>query len=328
MKIHIFAIVIALSLAWSITSFAQDSDADAQLRQQEREAYAAAKRLNTADGWEIFINNYPESFYIEQARKMRDAAIVNEYCSPKTTLKQLVTYIDEERVQEPRIKLFYANLVNNPTHSYRYEHMDVGFNGCTGEVVERITFADGSRTRLNHFYFNEQGLLTRCDIMGSRGKSSTITYTYGYDNLHSFYLKTSSRQDGVVIDYEPFFNSADKLEILTSDSNHKKKWVFTYKDNGPLQKLAVTNGDKRRVLVYNDGYIIREETEGKVLRYAYDYDNTTFKKYLIGINEIEGEAVVHERKFDYVIDAKGRITSVDVTQDGEPVMTITRSYSN
>ena len=165
MKIHIFAIVIALSLAWSITSFAQDSDADAQLRQQEREAYAAAKRLNTAEGWEIFINNYPESFYIEQARKMRDAAIVNEYCSPKTTLKQLVTYIDEERVQEPRIKLFYANLVNNPTHSYRYEHMDVGFNGCTGEVVER----------LESFLFQRAGIAY---TLRHHGKSRKIVNDY------------------------------------------------------------------------------------------------------------------------------------------------------
>ena len=327
MKKHITALIIAASFLWSITAIAQDFDPEVQQRQLEREAYAEAKRMNTADGWEIFINNFPESFYIEQARKMRDAAIVNEYCSAKTTLQQLVTYIDGESVQEPRIKLFYANLVNNPTHSYRYEHMDVGFNGCIGHVEEHITFADGTKPRVNHFYFNEQGLLTRCEIMGDRGKPATITYTYGYDNLHSYYLKSSTRNNEPSIDYEPVFNSVDKLEVLTSDSNNKKKWVYTYKDNGPLQKLVVTNGDKRRVLVYNDGYIIREETGGKVFRYYYDYDSVTFKKYLIGINEVDDNGTGHERKFNYKIDSKGRITIVYVTQDGEPVMTITRSYS-
>lgn len=325
MKTYIIAVTIAL--IWPALIIAQDFDAEAQQRQLEREAYAEAKRLNTADGWEIFINNYPESFYIEQARKMRDAAIVNEYCNPRTTLQQLVTYIDEEKVQEPRIKLFYANLVNNPNHSYRYEHMDVGFNGCTGHVEERITFADGSKPRVNHFYFNPQGLLTKCDIMGNKGKITTIEYTYGYDNLHSYFLKSSTRNDEPTIDYEPFFNSADKLELLTSDGNNKMKWVYSYNDNGALQKLVITNGDRRRVLVYNDGYIIREETGGKTFRYYYDYDSATFKKYLIGISQISDDENRQEKKFNYKIDTKGRITSVDITQNGDPLMTITRSYS-
>lgn len=310
----------------TLTATAQQSGDNVQ-RQVEREAYAEARRLNTVDAWEIFINNYPESFFIEQARKMRDAAIVNSYCNRNVTLERLTAYIDEETAQEPRIRIFYANLVNNPTHSYRYEHMDVGFNGCTGRVDERITFADGSKPRNNYFIFNEQGLLTESGIMGSKGNVVTTNYTYAYNNLHGFTLHSTTKKGGTTVDYEPFFNAADKLEILTSDgSTRKHKWVYHYNDKGALARLSVTDGDKRRVLVYNDGYIIREEADGKVFRYYYDYDSATFKKYLIGISEVQENGPGHERKFNYKIDTHGRITSVEITQDGAPVMTITRSY--
>lgn len=319
-------VTLLMLAAVSFAAVAQQGDDKVQ-RQVEREAYQDAKRLNTVDGWEIFINNYPESFFIEQARKFRDAAIVNRYCNGSTTLEQLTTYIDEEKVQEPRIRMFYANLVNNPTHSYRYEHMDVGFNGCTGTVTETITFADGSRKRTNTFVFNEQGLLTESSIMGSKGNVVKTTYTYDYDNLHGYRLKSATRRGGATVDFDVFFNANDKLEIITSDgTTHKRKWVLTYNDNGALTKLVSTDDDKRRVLVYNDGYIIREETEGRVLRYYYDYDSATMKKYLIGISEIEADGPGHERKFNYKIDTHGRITMVEITQDGAPEMTITRTY--
>ena len=317
--------IIATLLLCTAPVAAQNQPATDQ-RAAEREAYAEAKRMNTVDGWEIFINNYPESFFIEQARKYRDAAIVNNYCNRNTSLERLVTYIDEEQAQEPRIRIFYANLVNNPTHSYRFEHMDVGFNGCAGRVNEHITFADGSKPRDNVYVFNEQGLLIESQVTGSRGNVVTTTYTYNYDNLHGYTLHTSSRKGGATVDYEPFFNADDKLEILTSDDTHKKKWVYTYNEKGALQKLVITDGDRRRVLVYNDGYIIREETQGRVFRYYYDYDSATFKKYLIAISEIEDDGPGHERKFSYKIDTHGRLTKVIITYDGQPEMTITRSY--
>ena len=74
--------------------------------------------------------------------------------------------------------------------------------------------------------------------------------------------------------------------------------------------------------------IIRQESAGSVLRYLYDYDSATFKKYLIGITQIETETPQPERKFEYQIDTRGRITSVTVTQDGKTLMTISRKYTN
>ncbi|MBR5727557.1 MAG: hypothetical protein IKX39_02815 [Muribaculaceae bacterium] len=321
-KIYILLAMATMALA------ATAQQTDEELKEQrfiEREAYNTARSLNTIDAWEIFLNNYPESYYVEQARKMRDAAIVRKYCNEKTTLAQLTEYIDENAAQEPRIRTFYANLVNNPTHSYRFEHMDVGFNGCTGRVDEHITFADGSKPRDCYFIFDEKGLLVKSSIMGTRPKPVVTTYSYNYDNLHGYALKQMNRA-GAKSDFEVFYDDNDKLEILSSHNG--QKWVLTYNDHGAISKVVITDGATRRTLVYNDGYIIREETGGKALRYLYDYDSATFKKYLIGINEVDRETPGGERKFDYEIDMKGRITRCTITQDGKAVMTLTRTYSN
>lgn len=323
MKRYITILAIA-GLALGLA--AQDTDeAIKEQRAIEREAYHEARRLNTVEGWEIFINNYPDSYFIEQACKMRDAAVVNSYCNSATTLEQLNTYIEQPGAKEPRIRTFYANLVNNPTHSYRYEHMDVGFNGCTGRVDEHIVFHDGSPARDNFFIFDDKGLLVTSSIQGTRSRPVVINYSYDYDKLYGYRLRSASKDGGLTHLYEAFYDDNDKLEILASDN--KSKWVYTYNDNGALSKLVVTDGNTVRTLVYNGGYIIREEVGRKVLRYLYDYDTATKKKYLIAINELNGQEVVHERKLDYSIDTHGRVTRVDLTLDAVPLMTITRTYS-
>ncbi|MBR3100595.1 MAG: hypothetical protein IKH19_02450 [Muribaculaceae bacterium] len=319
-------LVIAITaVVWMSTPITAQVPTDPQsLRQEERDAYNAARHDNTVDAWEIFMNNYPDSYYREQARKNRDAAIVTHYCNARTTLDQLVAYIDDVSAQEPRIRLFYANLVNNPTHSYRYEHMDLGFNGCTGTVKEHIEWADGkTRPRDNRFVFNAQGLLTQSAIMGSNGKLVVRDYTYGYDNLHGYSIRTMMRGKETV-QYAPFYDESDKLQSLKGTDN--SAYAYTYGDYGVLSKLVVADGKTSRTLLYHDGYIIREETGGKALRYLYDFDTATGKKYLIAIREMADGQTVHERTFDYKVDTRGRLTRVVVSQDGKPQMTITRSY--
>ena len=294
------------------------------VRQELRDAYNNARRLGTVEAWEIFINNYPESLYIEQARKNRDNAIVNSYCNPETSLQQLVGYIEDNVAHEPRVRLFYANLVNNPTHSYRYEHMDIGFNGCTGRVDEHIEFANGAKPRDNYFVFNDKGLLIEQCVMGSKGNKRVASYTYGYDNLHGYSLKTCKMSDAKPSMSEVEYDRNDKLQSIAIDES---RWTYHYNEYGALNKLVSQAGKSTRTLVYNDGYIIREETAGKVLRYLYDYDSATMKRYLIGINEMQDGVAVHERKVEYEIDSKGRITKAVITQDGALQMTITRTYS-
>lgn len=293
-------------------------------RQEVRDAYNAAHRVGTVEAWEIFINNYPESPRVEQARKMRDNAIVNSYCNDETTLARLVEYIEENIAHEPRIRTFYANLVNNPTHSYRFEHMDIGFNGCTGRVDEHIEMGDGSRSRHNYFIFDEKGLLVEQSIMGRRGKARVTTYDYAYDNLHGYSLKAVHYQ-GKTTSVQATHDRNDKLLALAGG---ELKWNYTYNDMGALSKLIMSDGKIARTLLYNGGYIIREETAGKVLRYLYDWDSATFKKYLIAVNEIVGGETIHERKVDYSIDTKGRITRAVITLDGTHQMTITRTYTD
>ena len=245
------------------------------------------------------------------------------YCNEKVTLESLTAYMDTMRAVDPEVKLFYSNLVNNPTHSYRIEHLDLGFNGCTGRVEEQVTLADGSK-RDNVFIFNDKGLLTQSSIQGSKGKKTVINYTYSYSPQRGFVLKQSKRK-GKTINYAPIYNDEDRCVSLKGDNGSRQD--YTFNENGHITKRVITQpGSEKRTLVYQDGYVIREERGDKVFRYHYDFDTATGKKFLIAIKELKGTDVVHERTFDYDIDTHGRYPRVVIKQDGKHQMTIVRSY--
>lgn len=297
---------------------------NAQVNEEERAAYHQASQAGTVKAWQSFIDNFPDGRYTEQARKLRDAAIVANYCNEKVSLAALADYIDTARAYEPRIRLFYGNLVNNPTHSYRIEHLDVGFNGCTGRVDEKVVMADGSK-RDNVFVFNDQGLLTQSIIQGSKGGKTVVDYAYSYDNLHGFSLK-QSKSKSKIINFAPLFDTNDRRVTIKGDNGSRQD--YTFNENGQLTKLVITQDKgEKRTLLYKDGYVIREEVGGRAFRYHYDLDPATGKKFLIAIKELKGTDVVHERTFDYDIDTHGRYTRVGITLDGKPQMTITRTYS-
>ncbi len=244
-------------------------------------------------------------------------------CNEQVTLEDLTAYMDSTRNVNRHVKLFYSNLVNNPTHSYRIEHLDLGFNGCTGRVDEQVVLADGTR-RDNVFIFNEQGLLTQSIVQGSKGVKTETNYGYSFDEVLGFTLKQSQSKNRT-IKYAPIYGEHGYRASLKGDNGTRQDFAFN--ERGQLTKRVITpaRGDKR-TLLYQDGYVVREETGGKVLRYHYDYDTATGKKFLIAIKEIKGNEVVHERTFDYHIDTHGRYTRVAVSLDGKPQMTITRSY--
>ena len=316
MTIRIQILALALSLLPAVMT--------AQTRNEEQEAYNEARRTGTVEAWDIFLNNYPDSYYVPQARLNRDDAQVRSYCTATTPLDRLVAYIDNDEAQQPRIKLFYANLVNNPTHSYRYEHHRVGFNGCTGRVSETVTLPNGKK-RYNVFTFDPRGLLVESRITEDDGKAVTTTYGYAYDNLHGHVLNAATTS-GKRLDYAPFYDNAnDKLTSLKCSNGQRIN--FTYNEFGSLQCMSIVevNG-RRRALFFRDGYVVREEVGDTVWRYQYDFNETTGKKYLISVKEIVGKNVIHERKYDYKIDDRGRFTRVDIILDGKPEMTIQRSY--
>lgn len=258
-----------------------------------------------------------------QAQDKVDEDIIGTLCNKAVTLEALNNYMDTARAVEPRVKLFYANLVNNPTHSYRIEHLDVGFNGCTGRVTEQVAMADGSK-RDNEFVFNEQGLLTQSTIQGSKGNKVVVNYSYTYEPSHAYTLKQNKRK-GKTINYAAFYDEGNHRVTIKGDNQSRQD--YTYNEKGQLTKLVITpaKGDKR-TLIYQDGYVIREEVGSKVYRYHYDFDTATGKKFLIAIKELKAGAVVHERTFDYDIDTHGRYTRVSIALDGKHQMTITRSY--
>ncbi len=244
-------------------------------------------------------------------------------CSEQVSLEDLAAYIDTMRPADPHVKLFYCNLINNPTHSYRIEHLDVGFNGCTGRVDEQVVMADGSK-RDNVFIFNEQGLLVKSVIQGAKGAKTEVNYTYSYDDVLGYTIK-QSKSKKLTINYAPIYGDHGRRDVLKGDNGSRQD--FTYNDQGHLTKRVVTpaKGNKR-TLLYQGGYVVREETGGKVYRYHYDFDTATGKKFLIAIDELKGNDVVHKRTFDYDIDTHGRYTRVAIALDGKPQMTITRSY--
>ena len=245
-------------------------------------------------------------------------------CNEQVALEDLATYMDSTRAIDPHVKLFYSNLVNNPTHSYRIEHLDLGFNGCTGRVDEQVVLADGTQ-RDNVFIFNEQGLLTQSIIQGSKGVKTETNYTYSFDEVLGFTLKQSKSKNRT-IKYAPIYGEHGYRTSLKGDNGNRQD--FTFNERGQLTKRVITpaKGDKR-TLLYQDGYVVREETGGKVFRYHYDFDTATGKKFLIAIKEMKDNDVLHERTFDYDIDTHGRYTTVKISLDGKPQMTITRSYS-
>ena len=262
---------------------------------------------------------------VMHSQDMDDINLVAEaYCRPGVSLSELTAYMDTATAYDQQVRTFYANLVNNPTHSYRIEHMDVGFNGCTGRVEERITMADGKK-RDNMFLFNEQGLLIQSTIQGGKGNKTVVDYTYSFDDRRGYNLKQSKSKNGY-IKYVSMFDASDRRETIKGSNGSRQD--YTYTDKGHLSKLVVTpaKGDKR-TLVYQDGYVVREEVGDRVFRYHYDYDTATGKKFLIAIKELKGTDVLHERTFDYAIDTHGRYTRVTISLDGKLQMTIERNYS-
>ena len=247
------------------------------------------------------------------------------YCNEQVSLEDLAAYIDTMRPVDPAVKLFYINLVNNPTHSYRIEHLDVGFNGCTGRVDEKVVMADGTR-RDNVFIFNNQGLLTQSTIQGSKGVKTVTDYTYTYDEVLGYAIKQSKSKKRT-IKYASIYGEHGRREAIKGSNDSRQDFTFT--DNGHLAKRVITQpGSSKRTLIYQDGYIIREEVGGRVFRYHYDFDTATGKKFLIAIKELKDNEVIHERTYDYDIDTHGRYTRVSITMDGKHQMTITRSYSD
>lgn len=249
----------------------------------------------------------------------------NAYCSEQVKLEDLAAYFDSTRNADPAIRLFYTNLVNNPTHSYRIEHLDLGFNGCTGRVDEKVVMADGTR-RDNVFIFNDQGLLTLSTIQGSKGTKTEVNYTYSYDPVLGYTIKQSKSKNRT-INYAPIYGEHGRRESIKGSNGNRQD--YTFNDKGQLTKLIIipAKGDKR-TLLYQDGYVVREETGGKAFRYHYDFDTATGKKFLISIDELKGSEVVHVRTFDYDIDTHGRYTRVNIALDGKHQMTVTRSYGH
>lgn len=295
----------------------------AAAQQAEREAFNAARRDGSIEAYEQFLAAYPRGYYTEQARLNRDDAVVRAYCRADVTLDLLVDYIEINQPHAPRIRTFYANLVNQPTHSYRYSSCNLGFNGTTGTVKETVVTPDA--TSHNTFVFDERGLLVSETTDGLKSE-----YTYSYDNLRGYRL-ASVTCDGNTETYEADYDALDRIVDLRAAND---QYRFTYNELGSLTEVQHRDFALYKTLTYNDGTLIRLDERGggehDAYRYSYDFNADTGRRYLNAIRTIgAGDDETDTVKVTYTLDARGRYSTATLIDDsGNTVMTITRTYDN
>lgn len=311
-------------LAMSLAAVADDTSAA-----DERSAFNQARRDGSIEAYDAFLQQYPRGYYSEQARLNRDDAVVRAYCRAETSLDLLVDYIEINQPHAPRIRTFYANLVNQPTHSYRFTSSGLGFNGTVGEVYETVIDGKGVST-VSKFVFDNRGLLVSDSIGSTSGRAQCHTYLYNYDNLHGHYLAAIVNEtDRSREEFRAEFDDLDRLVALTSSAS---SYRFRYNDLGALTECRVRSGASTSVVTYNDGTPIVNHISGGGVdikqRYTYDYNAETGKRYLNAIKEVDADGEpVTVNTISYTLDAAGRYTTATVTDaDGKIVRTVMRRY--
>ncbi len=320
-KMKIKTIIALLVVSVSLSGFAQDT-------QQERSDFNEVRKDGSFEAYDRFLQRWPHGYYSEQARLNRDDAIVRAYCRPDVTLDLLVDYIEINQPHAPRIRTFYANLVNQPTHSYRMTSNDLGFNGTTGTVYETVTRDDG-RSVVSKYVFDDCGLLVADSVASFDALPVTHTYRYNYDNLHGFSLAACvSPGDSIV--YTATYDDMDRVVALTSS---ERAYRFAYNDLGALASMRTRAKGEAAVFTFANGapiYCDLNDGRGELrVRYTHDFNSDTGKRYLNGVKTLDKQGeTVSSRNIAYTLDAAGRYSTASITEDDRTVLTVTRRYSN
>lgn len=322
--------IILVAVALALLS----SSVPASAQAGEREAFNAARRDGSIEAYEQFLAAYPRGYYTEQARLNRDDAVVRAYCRADVPLDLLVDYIEINQPHAPRIRTFYANLVNQPTHSFRFLMADLGFNGTTGTVTETVTVPKGSTRSV--YVFDQRGLLVADTLAGFGIFATSRAYEYAYDNLHGYCLSrtrlTSGESAQVDETYEARYDAMDRMVALKSSLG--KLYRFVYNEFGGLAEVQFSNDGLHETLTYNDGTLLRRDLrtdsgQSKVFRFTYDYNADTGKRYLNGVKTLDGNGeVTSDHKVSYTLDGRGRYSTISVTDGDKTLMTVTRTYSD
>lgn len=281
--------------------------------------FAHAKEVNDEKTWKKFIADYQlvseAATQVAEAKKALTRLQENQLCGKNVPLSALDQYASTHRREAGnRVFVAYDNLINLPTHSYRFMSLKLNFNGCVGTVQETITESTGAVTH-NHYKFNEQGLLTEA----YNGRTKVITYyTYAHDARHGYY-PVSKKEKGKTYVYKCAYTASGRLARITCTDGTTIS--YTYDADGRLTERTETaeKGTKRKS-TYKSGKIRTEKTgETQLTFLRYDGSRAT------QITSEKGKTK-HEWRYTYTIGATGQWTRAHATLDGKPRLTITRTY--
>lgn len=283
--------------------------------------YDDACKTNTSTGWKKFIADYQyvpgAEDRVSQARaslkKVDDAKLL----SRTVTLAELDAYVASNRRDlDNKIFTVYDNLINLPTHSYRFLSLKLGFGGATGKVEETVADASGTRF-VNRYVFNRQGLLEQ--VYDGRTKVTT-RYTYGYDAVKGFYPLTKS-VGKKTFKYECTYNTSNG-HITKVRCGDGTSMSCSYDASGRLTgRVEIDTKGRRHVASYRSGKI-RSETTGDVSLKFVKYDGA-FPTQIVSQNK--GKTYVWT--YEYTINGKGLWTRASARLDGRSRLNITRVYS-
>lgn len=282
--------------------------------------FQEAQRQNTLAGWQKFIEDYRlvknANDYVNRAkaelRQLEEAQLANA----NATLKALDDYASShKRDLDNRVFRLYDNLINLPTHSYRYLSIKLGFNGVTGRVEEVVKEATG-KAFTNYFVFNDQGLLTE----EYNGRYQQLTrYTYGFDKTKGFYPLTKTVGQDTYRYTCSYHSTTGRIAKITCDDGTTIKYRFD--ERGHIASHTETNAQgKTRQATYKSGKIRTEQT-GSVLLLFNKYDSSR-------VTEIDSKngQTVNKWTYDYLLDSQHRWTTARAKLNGTLRVTITRHY--
>lgn len=283
--------------------------------------YDDACKANTSAGWKKFIADYQyvpgAEDRVSQARASLKRVDDARLLSRTVTLAELDAYVaSNRRDMDNKIFTVYDNLINLPTHSYRFLSLKLGFGGATGRVEETVVDASGSRF-VNRYVFNKQGLLEQ--VYDGRTKATT-RYTYGYDAVKGFYPLSKS-VGKKTFKYECTYNTSNG-HITKVRCGDGTSMSCSYDATGRLTgRVEIDGKGRRHVSSYRSGKI-RSETTGDVSLKFVKYDGA-FPTQIVSQNR--GKTYVWT--YEYTLNGNGLWTRASARLDGKPRLTITRAYS-
>ena len=255
---------------------------------EEEYAFRDAKAKNTVGSYHDFIEDYPESDFLDEAKRLMQQSFNQRFFNNRVTRADLYAYCNSvnkvDGIKDTSVKALFDNLVFMPTSTV--------MNNCDGLMGEvSLTTSTITSEEVEEYVFNQQGLLIR---QANRATGKSDDYAYDFDSTFGFKLvsKTDSRGKSVYYttkwdDYGSLaeIKGSDNSRIVYLDDMEFYKKIMYYK--GPT--LVKTD-------CYDNNYrLVKTVLPSNVyIQYSYNPQGD-----VTSMMKIHGESMVEENTFDY-----------------------------